>query len=140
MWFAALGSYQNNPWVLSLSYRLLTGQKEVVDLLDASQVPFKTPPKYIRAMLYTYKYTKWGSQNWWTRTSDFEWLSPMSVESLTPYLKSLHIIGDKKYQLKIQNVRLQRSLEWIRKQVNQLSPTTFIYSLLSTAVAIAVVL
>ena len=28
MWFAALGSYQNNPWLVHLIYRLLIGQKE----------------------------------------------------------------------------------------------------------------
>lgn len=28
MWFAALGSYQSNPWLVHLVYRLLVGQKE----------------------------------------------------------------------------------------------------------------
>ena len=28
MWFAALGSYQYNPWLVHLVYRLLIGQKE----------------------------------------------------------------------------------------------------------------
>ena len=28
MWFAALGSYQNNPWLVHLVYRLLIGQRE----------------------------------------------------------------------------------------------------------------
>ena len=27
MWFAALGSYQHNPWFLNLVYRLLNGEK-----------------------------------------------------------------------------------------------------------------
>ena len=27
MWFAALGSYQHNPWFLNLIYRLLNGEK-----------------------------------------------------------------------------------------------------------------
>ena len=28
MWFAALGGYQGNPWLVNLIYRLLTGQEE----------------------------------------------------------------------------------------------------------------
>jgi hypothetical protein len=28
MWFAALGSYQHNPWLVHLVYRLLIGQEE----------------------------------------------------------------------------------------------------------------
>jgi len=28
MWFAALGSYQRDPWIIHLMYRLLIGQKE----------------------------------------------------------------------------------------------------------------
>ena len=32
MWFAALGSYQHNPWLVHLVYRLLIGQKEGVYL------------------------------------------------------------------------------------------------------------
>jgi len=28
MWFAALASYQNNPWFLNLVYRLLTNERD----------------------------------------------------------------------------------------------------------------
>ena len=28
MWFAALGSYQNNPWFVHLAYKLLLGEKD----------------------------------------------------------------------------------------------------------------
>ena len=28
MWFAALGSYEHNPWLVHLVYKLLIGQKE----------------------------------------------------------------------------------------------------------------
>ena len=28
MWFAALGRYEHNPWLIHLIYRLLVGQKE----------------------------------------------------------------------------------------------------------------
>lgn len=57
MWFAALGSYQHNPWFVHLVYKLLEGDADVLDLLASNQ-PFKTPPRYIRALLYKYHYTK----------------------------------------------------------------------------------
>ncbi len=58
MWFAALGSYQNNPWFVSLMYRLLKNDKEVVDLLDLRRHPFKSkPPKFVRARSYHYHFT-----------------------------------------------------------------------------------
>uniref|UniRef100_T1IZX0 Lipase maturation factor n=1 Tax=Strigamia maritima TaxID=126957 RepID=T1IZX0_STRMM len=58
MWFAALGRYNHNPWFVNLMYRLLFNQRDVAHLLAHN--PFiKTPPKYIRATTYTYRYTAW---------------------------------------------------------------------------------
>jgi hypothetical protein len=60
MWFAALGTYHQNPWIMSLAYRLLTGQPEVLNLMDKANNPFiNKPPKYIRASLFHYHYTTW---------------------------------------------------------------------------------
>lgn len=56
MWFAALGSYNHNPWFVHLIYRLLHGQQEVLDLMGKNPFPDR-PPRYIRANLYTYRYT-----------------------------------------------------------------------------------
>lgn len=61
MWFAALGTYKQNPWLMSLTYRLLTGQPEVLALINTVESPFRDrPPKYIRASLYYYHYTPWS--------------------------------------------------------------------------------
>ena len=57
MWFAALGAYQHNPWFVQLAHKLLEGHPDVLDLLANIQ-PFKNPPRYIRAQLYKYHYTK----------------------------------------------------------------------------------
>lgn len=86
MWFASLGTYHDNPWLVSLTYRLLQGKRfwfmilcqhetqptklaiiafvytysgepSVIKLLDSSKAP-KTPPKFIRASLYHYTFTK----------------------------------------------------------------------------------
>ncbi len=36
MWFAALGTYQENSWVGNLVYRLLRGDSAVLGLMDAA--------------------------------------------------------------------------------------------------------
>ena len=64
MWFAALGTYHQNPWLMSFAFRLLNGQKEVLALINNVENPFRdNPPKYVKASLYHYHYTQW-SQRW----------------------------------------------------------------------------
>jgi hypothetical protein len=58
MWFAASGNYNQNPWLISLAYRLLHGQPEVLALMNNFENPFRNnPPEYIRASLYHYHFT-----------------------------------------------------------------------------------
>lgn len=57
IWFAALGSYEYNPWFVHLVYRLLQGQQDVLDLLAKNPFPHRAPI-YIRARLYKYHYTE----------------------------------------------------------------------------------
>ena len=57
IWFAALGSYEYNPWFVHLVFRLLQGQQDVLDLLAKNPFPHRAPT-YIRARLYKYHYTE----------------------------------------------------------------------------------
>ena len=57
MWFAALGSYQYNPWFISLVDKLLENKEDVLALLSRNPFPDKAP-RFIRSILYTYHYTK----------------------------------------------------------------------------------
>ena len=57
IWFAALGSYEYNPWFVHLVFRLLQGQQDVQDLLAKNPFPHR-PPTYIRVQLYKYHYTE----------------------------------------------------------------------------------
>jgi hypothetical protein len=68
MWFAALGNYQNNPWLINLMIRLLEGSPEVEALLAHNPFP-NTPPHFIRATVYNYHFTDFEdtSGNWWRR-------------------------------------------------------------------------
>nr|CAD7203946.1 unnamed protein product [Timema douglasi] len=102
MWFAALGTYHQNPWLMSLTYRLLTGQKEVLNLLDTARNPFPgKPPKYIKANLYHYHYTPWSQRwtggPWWTREEVREYFPIYSRDHapLLDYLRNLKILPEK---------------------------------------------
>ena len=52
MWFAALSTYQSNPWFVHLMWRLLQGSPAVRGLLDEAS-PFRdAAPKFVKADLY----------------------------------------------------------------------------------------
>ena len=71
MWFAALqGSYQNTPWFLNFMGALLQGKSEAIQLLAKNPFP-ESPPRYVRATLYDYRFTdlttKRSEGTWWSR-------------------------------------------------------------------------
>ncbi len=70
MWFAALGNYQENPWVLNLMVRLMQQKQPVVRLLARDPFP-QTPPHFMRALLYEYRFTTLAERRatgaWWSR-------------------------------------------------------------------------
>jgi predicted DCC family thiol-disulfide oxidoreductase YuxK len=70
MWFAALGGWEENQWVGSFLARLLEGSRPVLGLL--AQNPFPDhPPRYVRAVLYDYRFTDAAERRrtgaWWRR-------------------------------------------------------------------------
>ncbi len=56
MWFAALGTYQHAPWFVNFLVRLLHNSSPVLELLESNPFP-DSPPKYIRSVLYDYRFT-----------------------------------------------------------------------------------
>lgn len=70
MWFAALGDYRRNPWVTNFMVALGEGSENVLALLEHNPFP-ERPPKYLRAVLYNYRFTdpdtRTASGQWWTR-------------------------------------------------------------------------
>ncbi len=84
MWFAALGTYQENIWLVNLAVRLLEGAPEVTDLLRFS--PFQNhPPRLVRALVYEYTFsdgeTRRRTGEWWTRTPRGVYLPPVSLKA-----------------------------------------------------------
>jgi hypothetical protein len=82
MWFAALGNYRENPWFVNFAVRLLEGSPEVRGLLEAD--PFEgRPPRYVRGMLYDYRFTdieeRRKTGNWWKRELKGQYLPPVGL-------------------------------------------------------------
>jgi hypothetical protein len=71
LWFAALGSYRENPWFIELLRRLLEGSPPVLALFAENPFP-SHPPRYVRASLYDYRFTdrqmRAVTGDWWRRT------------------------------------------------------------------------
>jgi serine/threonine protein kinase len=90
MWFAALGSYEHNPWLVHLIYKLLQGDSiEVISLLDLERYPFapspshKERPKMIRATLYEMDFTRFNTT--WSRNIPLAEILEDNGISLRPY-------------------------------------------------------
>ncbi len=70
MWFAALGDYRQNPWLISFCARLLHGSPSALDLIAKNPFP-QAPPRYLRALVYNYCFNdmavRKSTGNWWSR-------------------------------------------------------------------------
>jgi hypothetical protein len=69
MWFAALRP-QPPPWFWRFEERLLDGAPDVLALLERNPFP-DGPPRYVRAVLYAYRFTtpeeRAATGAWWRR-------------------------------------------------------------------------
>ncbi len=70
LWFASLGSWRENLFVLSTEERLLSGSPDVLALFAGNPFP-NEPPKEIRAVLWQYWFTSLAEKRatgmWWRR-------------------------------------------------------------------------
>jgi predicted DCC family thiol-disulfide oxidoreductase YuxK len=84
MWFAALGSAEEQPWLLALVRRLLEGSPSVSRLFAAEPFPGR-PPRYVRAVLYDYRFTTPAERRatgaWWKREELGLYLPALSREN-----------------------------------------------------------
>ncbi|CAB4000019.1 lipase maturation factor 2-like [Paramuricea clavata] len=149
MWFAALGSYQHNPWFVHLVYKLLEGDRDVLDLMGKNQ-PFKKPPRYIRAQLYKYHFTKIKKttksigdfvysarsiKSWWTREFTSEYLPPVSKSETTlQQFLSHYELGPNYKDRELSSGRLHEILIYLRNKVRLLDPLKFLAYLFSIGI------
>lgn len=84
LWFAALGSPQQNPWVLGLCEHLLRGNPVVLDLLAFNPFP-AAPPRFVRVVRYDYRFTdpaaRRATGQWWRRTPLEFYIAPVSLRT-----------------------------------------------------------
>jgi lipase maturation factor 1 len=70
LWFASLGEWRDNPWVLRTEEFLLSNDKDVISLFAANPFP-QNPPKQVRAVLWQYWFTDLATKRstgmWWRR-------------------------------------------------------------------------
>jgi hypothetical protein len=70
LWFASLGNWRENPWVVRVEQLLLSNDRDVLSLFAANPFP-DTPPKQVRAVLWQYWFTdratKRATGMWWRR-------------------------------------------------------------------------
>jgi lipase maturation factor 1 len=90
LWFASLGEWRDNPWVLRAEQLLLSNDQDVIALFAANPFP-QNPPKQVRAVLWQYWFTDLPTKRttgmWWRR------------EMLGLYAPSLERTPDGKYQV-----------------------------------------
>jgi len=79
MWFAALGSYQENRWFSNFMLRLLQGEPSVLRLLEYNPFP-SAPPRYIRARIFLYHFTHFGERAWWSRKEEGVYFPAVSLK------------------------------------------------------------
>jgi hypothetical protein len=79
MWFAALaGDCRAAPWFIQFEERLLRGTPAVLALLRENPFPDR-PPRYIRARLSLYTFSRPGSNDWWVSEERGLFCPPLSL-------------------------------------------------------------
>jgi hypothetical protein len=76
LWFAAFRGYEGEPWILNLAHKLTLGEPSVLALFAKNPFP-DAPPRFVRARLYRYQFTRFGEPGWWKRELIGEYLRPM---------------------------------------------------------------
>ena len=84
MWFAASSPSYAREWLGAFVVRLLGNDPSTLRLLGRNPFP-QTPPRYVRAQLYRYRFTTLRelkqSHAWWHRTLIGEYLPPVTLRS-----------------------------------------------------------
>ena len=70
LWFASLGAWRDNMFVVSTEERLLANSRDVLGLFSGNPFP-DAPPKFVRAVIWQYWFTSLAEKRatgmWWRR-------------------------------------------------------------------------
>jgi hypothetical protein len=87
MWFAAISPVYAQSWRGAFLVRLLENDPPTLRLLRHNPFP-NSPPRYVRALLYIYRFTTWQElrrdRAWWHRTLVGEYVAPAALRADTP--------------------------------------------------------
>ncbi|HTI60074.1 lipase maturation factor family protein [Mucilaginibacter sp.] len=80
MWFASMSTSDQYPWTYNLAWKLLHNDPVAISLFACNPFPGK-PPRYIRAVLYRYKFAKPSNPQglYWERQELGDWLPVLSA-------------------------------------------------------------
>ena len=81
MWFASMATPNEYPWTYNLVWKLLHNDPGAVSLFAGNPFPGR-PPRFIRAVLYTYKFAKPGNPQrlYWERQRIGDWIPVLSAD------------------------------------------------------------
>ncbi|HET6204091.1 MAG TPA: lipase maturation factor family protein [Planctomycetota bacterium] len=80
VWFAAMSTPGRHAWLVHLVWKLLHNDRGALSLLANDPFP-DAPPRFIRAELYRYKFTRpFRGGPYWERARIGSWLPPMSTD------------------------------------------------------------
>jgi Lipase maturation factor len=82
MWFVALTPAYGDGWLLPLLRRLLEGDRATLALLRSNPFP-SSPPRYLRARLYRYRFStreeRRATGAWWVRELESTLVGPLAL-------------------------------------------------------------
>jgi hypothetical protein len=81
IWFAAMSSAENEPWLLHLVWKLLQADPGLRSLLAYDPFGDK-PPRYVRIMRYRYRFAAHGEQAVWRRELEGYYLPPLPADDI----------------------------------------------------------
>jgi len=84
VWFAAMSSAEDEPWMVHFVWKLLHHDEGARSLLANDPFP-AAPPGLIRVRLFRYRLKRYGEGGWWSREEKGEWLHAVSKD--TPELR-----------------------------------------------------
>ncbi|HEY8077366.1 MAG TPA: lipase maturation factor family protein [Labilithrix sp.] len=79
MWFAAMSTFEQEPWLAAFVDDLLRGDRSVEPLIAHDPFP-DAPPILVRATLYRYRFTHPGEPGWWHRERLGDYIPPLAKD------------------------------------------------------------
>ncbi len=81
IWFAAMSSAEDEPWLFHLVWKLLHADRGLRSLL--AHDPFgDIPPRYVRIMRYRYRFAPRGAKEVWLRELKGYYLPPLPADDM----------------------------------------------------------